>query len=104
MKNELTDFGKTFSKGADFTIEEMEAISEGTQELKSQDCKYIKIYVFKEWNTPNWAKYIMYNAKNPKNFFPYRSIEKDRIIVLVGFKSLKKAPFVIQQLEDQREK
>ena len=97
-----------------FDINEYRAIGKGIEELHSKGYDTINICEFKE-PVPEWVQFEVNpkkfasernpNSKTSKNVYAEVCIDKNeviRILVLTGFKSMEKAPFIIKLLEAHR--
>ena len=107
-------FKVTKSGGILFDINEYKAIEKGIKELHSKDYDTINICEFKE-SIPEWVQFEINpkkfasernpNPKTSKNVYAEVCIDKNggcRILVLTGYKSMEKAPFIIKLLEANR--
>lgn len=107
-------FKVTKSGGVLFDINEYRAIGKGIEELHSKGYDIINMSEFKE-PIPEWVQFALTpqkfaternpNPKTPENVYAEICMDKNevgRILVLTGYKSMEKAPFMIKLLEANR--
>ena len=107
-------FKVTKSRGILFDINEYKTIEKGIKELHSKGYDTINISEFKE-PVPEWIQFEINpekfasernpNPKTSKNVYAEVCIDKNEvahILVLTGYKSMEKAPFIIKLLEANR--